>query len=172
MATSKVISIEPNRGTRNARSAERSLDQSVLRNLIGYNLRRADLLMRQHLVSTLSDWGLRPAEYSALVLIANNNEVTPGDLGLALDIKRPNMVTLVTRLERRDLIKREVHHQDRRSQILTLTPKGEAMLADVEELVFKSDQVNTGCWSKTEREEFIRLLQMLIDGRWDNKSKI
>ncbi len=178
MSASKVIPIDRTRTrltgaakSQIPRPSGRVLDQSALEQLVGYNLRRAEIITRQRFIKALSDWSLRPAEFSALVLIANNAEVTPGDLGLALDIKRPNMVTLIARLEHRGLVQREVHHQDRRSQILTLTPKGEAMLADVGQLVVASDLGNTDCWSSQQREQFLRLLQMLIDHRLASKAE-
>ncbi len=135
------------------------LDQSALQRLAGYSLRRAEVLMRQHFTRTLADWDIRGAEYSALVLTATNKLVTQADLGEALNIKRPNMVSLVERLEKRGLIARKVHEHDRRNHILSLTEKGEALLADIEGPVHELDRRVTSCWSARERALVVELLQ-------------
>ena len=46
------------------------LDQSSLQSLVGYNIRRAEVRMRQHFTRTLVDRNVRPVEFSALTLIA------------------------------------------------------------------------------------------------------
>ena len=137
----------------------RPLDQAALQGLVGYNLRRAEVRMRQLVIKAWSDWDLRPPEYSALALIAGNDLVTQAELGCALNIKRPNMVSLTEKLERRGLIKRAVHQEDRRNQILTLTAKGEALLADTDGLLRELDTVATACWTGRERRQVIELLQ-------------
>ena len=135
------------------------LDQSALKRLAGYSLRRAEVMMRQHFTRTLADWDIRGAEYSALVLTATNRLVTQADLGEALNIKRPNMVSLTLRLEKRGLIERKVHEHDRRNHILTLTEKGEALLVDIEGRVIEMDKQMTHCWSPRERAQVMALLE-------------
>lgn len=139
----------------------RALDQSSLENLVGYRLRRAEVHMRQLVIKALADWDIRPPEYSVLALIAGNALVTQADLGHALNIKRPNMVTLVEKLERRGLVKREVHARDRRNHILTLTEKGEAQLADIDGMLHDMDKQWTACWGDKERRQVADLLQRL-----------
>lgn len=139
----------------------RVLEQAALQTLVGYHLRRAEVHMRQLVIKLLSEWDIRPPEYSALSLIACNDLVTQSDLGLALNIKRPNMVTLIEKLEKRGLVKREVHARDRRNQIITLTEKGEAQLADIDGLLHDMDKQWTGCWTAKERAQVSELLQRL-----------
>jgi len=140
------------------------LDQSALQTLAGYSLRRAEVLMRQHFTRTLADWDIRGAEYSVLVLTVTNRNVTQADLGEALNIKRPNMVSLIERLEKRGLLERRVHERDRRNHILTLTEKGEALLTDIEAPVQRMDRRVTGCWSARERAQVVALLQRFYEG--------
>jgi DNA-binding MarR family transcriptional regulator len=140
------------------------LDQSALQRLAGYSLRRAEVAMRQHFTRTLADWDIRGAEYSVLVLIATNELVTQAELGEALNIKRPNMVSLIERLEKRGLIARKVHEHDRRNHILSLTEKGEALLADIEGPVHELDKRITACWSARERAQVVALLQRFYLG--------
>ena len=140
-------------------NAARRLDQSSLQQLVGYNLRRAEVHMRQLVIRALADWDIRPPEYSVLALIASNQLVTQADLGEALNIKRPNMVSLIEKLEKRALLKREVHARDRRNHILTLTEKGAALLADIDGMLHELDHNWTACWSAPEKEMLVALLQ-------------
>lgn len=139
----------------------RALDQSSLDSLLGYRLRRAEVHMRQLVIKALADWDIRPPEYSVLSLIAGNQLVTQADLGHALNIKRPNMVTLIEKMERRGWVKREVHALDRRNHLLTLTEKGDAQLADIDGLLHEMDRQWTACWSEKERRQVADLLQRL-----------
>jgi DNA-binding MarR family transcriptional regulator len=141
------------------RERGRQIDQTALENLVGYNLRRAEVRMRQDFIRTLADWDIRPPEYSALTLIAANAFVTQADLVEALNVKRPNMVGLIDGLERRGLVERAVYEQDRRNQVLSITAKGEALLADIDQLVREMDRRITQCWTAKERAQVIELLQ-------------
>ena len=140
------------------------LDQSALQRLVGYSLRRAEVTMRQQFTRTLADWDIRGAEYSVLVLTATNELVTQADLGEALNIKRPNMVSLIERLEKRGLIRRTVHEHDRRNHILSLTEKGEALLVDIEGPIHEMDKQISSCWTARERAQVIALLQRFYLG--------
>jgi DNA-binding MarR family transcriptional regulator len=144
--------------------ALRRLDQSPLQTLVGYHLRRAEVHTRQLVIRALSDWDIRPPEYSALALIASNNLVTQADLGEALNIKRPNMVSLIEKLERRGLVNREVHARDRRNHILTATEKGHALLTDIDGILHEIDRAATACWTAGEKKQMVELLQRLYRG--------
>jgi DNA-binding MarR family transcriptional regulator len=141
------------------RAAGKALDQGMLTGLVGYALRRAEVKMRQHFARTLAEWDITGADLSVLELIAANAAVTQADLGAALDIKRPNMVSLIDRLARRGLLERKVYEHDRRNQILSLTRKGEAFLGEVAELVQAMDTRVTRCWTAKERAQVVKLLR-------------
>lgn len=119
--------------------------------------------MRQLVIRALADWDIRPPEYSALALIATNDLVTQADLGEALNIKRPNMVSLIEKLEKRVLIRREVHARDRRNHILTLTEKGEALLVDIDGMLHDRDHNATVCWSAQEKKMLVELLRRFYE---------
>ena len=144
-------------------NAARRLDQSSLQQLVGYNLRRAEVHMRQLVIRALADWDIRPPDYSALSLIAANDLVTQADLGEALNIKRPNMVSLIEKLEKRALVLREVHARDRRNHILTLTEKGEALLADIDGMLHDLDRKAAACWSAQEKKTLTALLRRFYE---------
>ncbi len=98
-----------------------------LAGLIGYQLRRASVVMMADLAEALAPHGLRPGEVTALLTIAANPAITQSELGRHLGIKRANMAPLAATLAARGLIDRTP--VDGRSHGLTLTAAG-AALAD------------------------------------------
>ena len=139
----------------------RVLDQARLQRLIGYNLRRAEVVMRGRVGALLAQSDLRAVEYSILSLLAANAEVTQKDLGEALAVKRPNMVALIDRLETRGLVTREVLARDRRNQVLTLTPAGTALLAQTDARLDALENAAFADWSAAERAQVARMLRRI-----------
>jgi DNA-binding MarR family transcriptional regulator len=108
---------------------------------LGYQLRRASVLMMADLGTRLAPTGLRPAEVSILLLVGANPGCRQGELGEALGIKPSNMVPLIGGLIEQELVARA---RTGRSIALSLTPKGRAMavtlgkLLDRHEAIFQS----------------------------------
>ena len=139
----------------------RALDQTSLQRLIGYNLRRAEVQMRGQVARVLGADDIRAVEYSILSLIATNHEVTQKDLGEALSVKRPNMVSLVERLERRGLIVRTLLARDRRNHLLTITADGKSLLAKLHANLDAFEAATFGAWSAAERDLISVLLRRI-----------
>lgn len=102
--------------------------------IVGYRLRRAQISVFQRFTSVFESMKLRPAEYTMLVLIADNPGHKQTDIADALDIKHANFVTLVQDFESRGLIERRPASADRRIKALHLTRQGEEFLAKAREL--------------------------------------
>lgn len=95
---------------------------------IGYRLRRAQLSVFQTFLSAFDSLGLRPAEYSVLVLIDENPGRKQTEIAATLDIKRANFVVLIDGLEKRGLVERASVATDKRANALFLTADGHAFL--------------------------------------------
>ena len=102
--------------------------------------------MRQQFEREMGAKGLRPPEFSTLVLIAANPLATQAEIAQALNIQRPNMVGLIGGLEARGLITRTVYEHDRRNHMLALTPRGAAFLEEARRVVLEMDRRVTACW--------------------------
>ena len=74
--------------------------------------------------------GLLPQQYQALLALKGMppEQPTIGDLADYLQIQPHSAVTLVDRLEERDLVRRQPGEEDRRKVFVILTPEGERML--------------------------------------------
>jgi DNA-binding MarR family transcriptional regulator len=105
------------------------LNTSALDGILGYRLRRAQLAVFAEFATAFRELAIRPADYSALVVIADNPGRRQADLALALTMQRANLVALIDGLEARGLVERRPVAGDRRSNALFLTSEGEAFTA-------------------------------------------
>jgi DNA-binding MarR family transcriptional regulator len=100
---------------------------------IGFVLRLAQLAVFKDVIETLSPFGLRPSDFSALRVISANPGLKQQDIGRELGIKGPNLVGMVEDLRKKKLIVRKVVPGDRRSYSLTMAPAGRELLEQAEE---------------------------------------
>lgn len=80
------------------------------------------------------DLGFSTAEITALHVVGSTADCTPKHLGLELDLSTGAITSMVDRLERAGQMERMPHPTDRRSQLLTLTFRGEETLGGVLDL--------------------------------------
>jgi DNA-binding MarR family transcriptional regulator len=140
---------------------ETVLDSSALENMVGYNARRAWVTMAAQFAESMAPYGLRPADFSILVLLANNPGATSRQLCAALMIQPPNLVKLIATLDGRGLIERQPHPDDGRALGLYLTRAGRALVRLAEQAVMRFDFEATSRLSVSERASIIRLLQKI-----------
>ncbi|MBM3526526.1 MAG: winged helix-turn-helix transcriptional regulator [Alphaproteobacteria bacterium] len=123
---------------RKAETARRGRDGviglGVLDVHLGYFLRRAQVAVFQDFIETLGRIDVRPAQYSVLAVIAANSDPSQSDVAQLLGIERARLVRLLDRLERRGLLRRFPSSKDRRSHALRLTPAGQRLLKQAQEL--------------------------------------
>lgn len=108
---------------------EDRLETSATSGLVGYRLRRAQLSVFQRFLGVFEKMELRPAEYSVLVLVADNPGRKQTAIAEVLGIKRANFVTLVHGLEARGLIERRPATGDNRANALHLTRSGQTFVS-------------------------------------------
>ena len=96
----------------------------TLRNLVGYQMKRAFMVIQADLLKTLKPFDLRMLTYTALVLIVDNPGMRQSQLADAMEIERPNLVVIIDELERRELIVRDRVPTDRRAYALKATLAG------------------------------------------------
>jgi MarR family transcriptional regulator, organic hydroperoxide resistance regulator len=83
--------------------------------------------LRGALLTCAGELGLSPSEAQALWLLALRGSLATKDLARALDIDPANASTLVTRLDRRSLVRRHPASHDRRMRLISLTKAGSEM---------------------------------------------
>src|SRR5262245_54244890 len=94
--------------TRPARAPKgrRKLDPGVLEELVGYRIRKAQVLVYEDFIVGQPKPALTPGLFGLLVLIDNNPAVTQQDLCEAINVDKSTLVVTLHRLADRGLIKR------------------------------------------------------------------
>lgn len=126
-----------------------------LSNLLGYQLRRASLIIMNDLHARLEEIGISPAMASALMVIEANSGIKLIDIGYCLDIKRANMTPIITKLEDKGLIKRTI---DGRSHALELSTTGVDTTCRVRQLMNENERQCFGHLDKENQKKMMSLL--------------
>ncbi len=130
-----------------------------LNDLVGYALRRVQMKVFQHLVDCLTPYDLRPAQFSALAIIAQNPGPTQAELAKALNIEPPQVVPLLNKLEEAGLALRIRSKADKRSYGLYLSKAGERLLKTLYGIAEESDRAATANLDDDERQQLLTLLR-------------
>jgi len=83
----------------------------------------------QDFIRCLSSIDISPAQFSVLVVIGANADLSQSELAITLGIERARLVRLLHRLENRNLIQRLQSSADGRRHALRLTRDGQKILA-------------------------------------------
>ena len=130
-----------------------------LDDLVGYALRRVQMKVFQQLVDNLAPYDLRPAQFSALAIIAQNPGPTQAELAKALSIEPPQVVPMLNKLEEAGLALRIRNKADKRSYGLYLSKAGEKLLSTLYTIAEESDRTATANLSSEERQQLLDLLR-------------
>ena len=101
-----------------------AIDMRDLADAIGFLTRLAQIHTYEIFFEDFSETGLRPGEYSTLMLIGRNPGMRQGVLAQTLRIKPAHMTKLIRSFEERGLVERTIPDHDRRSVQLDLTEAG------------------------------------------------
>ena len=137
------------------------LDARMLEALVGYNARRAWLIISGVFAERMAPYGLKQIDFSVLSLLAHNPGATSRQLCNTLDILPPNLVSLVATLDSRGLIERKPHPHDGRAVGLHLTEAGDKLIREAEQTVTQLEADASARLTAREREMLIRLLQKI-----------
>lgn len=137
------------------------LDARMLETLVGYNARRAWLIVSAFFAERMAPYGLKQIDFSVLSLLAHNPGATSRQLCNTFDILPPNLVSLVATLDSRGLIERRPHPHDGRAVGLHLTPAGETLVREAEQTVVQLEADASAKLTARERETLIKLLQKI-----------
>jgi DNA-binding MarR family transcriptional regulator len=132
-----------------------------LETLVGYNARRAALVIIGEFMERMAVYELRTVDFSVLSLITHNPGITSKQLCKTLGVQAPNLVSMINALEQRDLIKRLPHPNDGRAMGLHLTEVGEKMMRQAERTAAKLEMDTTAKLSDEERKTLLGLLKKI-----------
>lgn len=137
------------------------IDTSYLETLLGYNARRAALVIIELFLKRMAVYDLRPVDFSVLSLITHNPGISSRQLCSELNILPPNLVGMINTLEKRELILRQPHPSDGRVIGLHLSDVGSKLMKDAEQTAKALEDEAASKLTATERKTLMRLLQKI-----------
>jgi DNA-binding MarR family transcriptional regulator len=137
------------------------IDTSYLETLLGYNARRAALVIIEQFLKRMAVYDLRPVDFSVLSLITHNPGISSRQLCSELNILPPNLVGMINTLEKRELILRQSHPSDGRVIGLHLSDVGRKLMKDAEQTAQELENEAASKLTSTERKTLMRLLQKI-----------
>jgi DNA-binding MarR family transcriptional regulator len=135
------------------------VDTRFIESLIGYNARRASLVIIGEFLKRMAVYDLRPVDFSVLCLVTHNPGITSRQLCTTLGMLPPNLVGMVNAFEARKLIARKPHPSDGRAMGLHLTVAGKKLMRDAEHTAAELEADAASRLSASEKKTLIRLLQ-------------
>jgi len=161
---------KPARKTRD-RSKERPIKLGPLRNLIGFQLRRAQDISFQAFARRVGQADLGPGRYAILALINENAGLNQTELSRASGRDKSTLTPALRDLEKRSFIARHRSPSDGRAYSLQLTPKGKAYLAELSQHAEAHDRMLDSIVDSYHKPLLIHLLDQIVDGLTRELSK-
>jgi DNA-binding MarR family transcriptional regulator len=154
-----------NRRGGNGRKAPKApslpLSVGILPNLLGYNVRRAEIALWRDFSRTVGEGEVRPALFSLMILVEANPGVAQIDIANQLDIDKATVVGLVQQLQRRLCVVCRQSTVDRRRQGIYLTERGQKELNKLRQEMLDHETRFTRLFSSQELAQLFTLLRRI-----------
>ena len=109
---------------------------------------------------------LSPSLVAALSTIERHGPLTPGEVATRERIQRPTVTRVLTRLEEQGLIERMPDVRDRRSTLVTASPAGRELLAELRtrKTAFPASRIEgLSAEERTTLEDAADILERMLD---------
>ena len=138
--------------------ANQEIDPGLLTGMVGFHLRQAQIAVFRDFVEAMGPLEMTPGLFAVLVLIETNPGLKQSELARAVHLDRSTVVSIVDNLERRRLVERRAAANDRRSNALSLTATGAALLRRLKQRVARHEKRLTRALDPRERATLVALL--------------
>lgn len=138
---------------------------------LGLHIKRTEQELIAAKTAALRPHGLTVPQYSALMFIATQPGISAAALARESLVTPQTMATVLTNLENKQLITRQPHPWHRNATELTLTPDGQALLDQADEIASSIEQHIADAFTATERTQLIEMLARVSDQIADAQSQ-
>jgi DNA-binding MarR family transcriptional regulator len=128
----------------------------------GHLIRRLQQISLALFMDETRNFEVTPVQYSAILAIDNHPGIDQTALCNIIALDRSTIGDVVTRLERKKLIKRSLGAKDRRTKLLYITAAGRKLIADIEPAVQATQRRILEPLSRDERTALMRMLKKLV----------
>jgi DNA-binding MarR family transcriptional regulator len=129
----------------------------------GYLVRRLQQAAVALFMAQTAEQAITPVQFAALIATHEQPGLDQRTLADTIGFDTSTIGGVIDRLERRGLIQRNLAPHDRRVRLLTVTPAGEALLAQVLPGVRATQERILAPLSEAERPVFMALMHKLVD---------
>jgi DNA-binding MarR family transcriptional regulator len=132
---------------------------------VAFLLSRLGYEVSRDLGQALAGIGLEVRQFGLLRLLADQQGHSQRALGAMMQITPNRMVALIDDLERKGLIERRPHPEDRRAYAVTLTEAGSTALEQAFQAAFGVEAHTCAPLEAGEREQLLGLLRKLAEAK-------
>ena len=147
--------------TQSRKAPSQPLSVGLLPNLLGYNVRRAEIALWRDFSRTVGEGEVRPALFSLMILVEANPGVAQIDIANQLDIDKATIVGLVQGLQKRQCVVCRQSEVDRRRQGIYLTERGQKELNQLRQEMLDHETRFTRLFSAQELAQLFTLLRRI-----------
>ena len=146
-----------------ARQSQKDMmsESSDLEALIGYNLKRAYVIVQADFRSALGKDGMSARVFSALSLCVRHPNITQSELARMMGIERSGLVGIVDELEAKRFLSRAAVPGDRRVQALVPTEAGREAYVEAMAAVRAHEEHLFADLTSAEKETLLTLLRKI-----------
>lgn len=137
------------------------VSDGTLRELVGYNIKCAYMVLHSDAQATLAELGLRVLSFSCLSVIARNPGIAPSALAERLRMERSNLVVVIDELETRELVSRTQSKTDRRRFALNATVRGRRLHDTAVKALHRSEARILGRLTQEEQALLVSMTQRI-----------
>jgi DNA-binding MarR family transcriptional regulator len=131
----------------------------------GFLIRRLYQIHVSIFVEECAAEAITPVQHSVLATLDQSGAIDQATLSRAVALDRTSVADIVTRLERRQLLKRHISPNDRRMVLSELTNQGRALLTRLETASARAHERTISALPERERALFLQTLGRLIDAK-------
>ena len=128
----------------------------------GHLIRRLQQISFAIFMDQARHFDVTPVQYAAIVAISNHPGIDQTELCNIIAFDRSTIGDVVTRLEKKKLIKRRHNPLDRRTKSLDVTAAGQRLIHDIEPAVRATQRLILAPLTPAERHAFMQMLKRLV----------
>ena len=128
----------------------------------GFLVRRLHQIHVSIYLQICERFGTTPVQSSVMQVLLRRPGIDQATLGSEIGLDRTNTSSVLSRLEKRGIVRREVAAGDRRTKLAFLTKRGEAMIGDMRGYIDAAHEKLLEPLPKSERRKFVTQLRLLV----------
>lgn len=109
-----------------------------LENSLGFILNRTNIRMKNNLLHHFKGYDVTPEQWAILNRLWEREDISPKELAELTSKDQPTTVRMLSKLEKKGFITRQVNPDDNRAYLIHLTSKGQELKDKLFPLAFKA----------------------------------